>query len=1161
MEFLTKPEPLEISDDIKENWEKFKRRWNNYAIGAEITEKSATIQKAIFLNLIGSEAEELINSLALSDAQSKTVELLIKAIDDYVKPRTNVVFSRYQFFTRSQKEGEDFETFLLALKKLAENCGFGDLKTSLIRDRIIIGVSNQELRQRMLGEEYDFERTVKLCRSVESGKLRAKEINNQNTTSASAEINWVSKPQYNNNYNRNYHKSQPTSSSSGTSESSKQQGDKDIHQTSQPPTKVINCRNCAQKHGLNRCPAFRKQCNICKRLNHFSSMCRSRDKIASSKSDVKTADLVNIHNQCSCSSANVANHSEISDINASDYVYVSEISVQPFKFDQFAYQSSNFDQCAHQANFDQCAHQANFDQCAANLSNSDQCANQTNFDQCAGNLDQLTNQPNISQSAKVYKVFNISQSTEKCWMEKLIINNNIVEFKLDSGAEVNILPRQIFDQIKISSNVLLPNRSVVLGYGGAQIDSSGHVVLDCKLPNQNCTRKLFFTVVNIGSTPLLGLRSCVELGFITRNYVNNVFKSKEQVINDNSSDFKGLGTFPDKCDIKIDPNAIPISDPPRRLPVRLLEKLKRKLAELVMFDIISPDTASVKWFSNLVIVEKKGKIRLCLDPKNLNKVIQRDFFLIPSFEEIKPKLKNKKIFSVSDVKDGFWHCQLTPEASDLCGFHTPFGSFKFLRMPFGLMNAPEVFQKHLTKYFGDIPNVIIYFDDILICGETNEEHDIALAEVLKRARKYNIKFNCNKFQFKQSEIRYMGHLISGEGIRPDDDYLKAIRELEIPKTRKQLQSVLGTINYIRDFVPNLADLIEPFRNLLKKNTKFVWTPGHTEHFNKIKEAICNVIRLHSFDPAKNITIQSDASKFGLGACLFQEGRPVAFASRSLTDAETRYAQIEKEMLSIVFALKKFHNLVYGFKFKIRVQNDHKPLEAIFTKNIAKVMSNRLQCLLLKIIAYDLNVKYLPGKKMYVADMLSRNFIKTSQPEDEINLEEIVHCLDVNFQIANDKYQELKNATLNDPLLTQSTKMHLEGWERCHDDSLQPYFKIRNELAINDGVLFFRNRLIIPSKLQLNCVKLLHGEAHLGISKVIERAKLICYWPGFVTDIENYVKSCNVCNKFQPKNVKEPYLPHPVPAIPFHKLGADIAQLQNKNYLIVTDYFSKWLEIK
>lgn len=151
----------------------------------------------------------------------------------------------------------------------------------------------------------------------------------------------------------------------------------------------------------------------------------------------------------------------------------------------------------------------------------------------------------------------------------------------------------------------------------------------------------------------------------------------------------------------------------------------------------------------------------------------------------------------------------------------------------------------------------------------------------------------------------------------------------------------------------MTDFIEPFRKLLKKNTKFIWTQGHTEQFEKLKEAICTITRLYSFDPTKEITVQRDASKFGLGACLLQEGRPIAFASRSLTDAETRYAHIEKELLSIVFALKRFHNLVYGYK--INVQNDHKPLKAIFQKNLARVTSNRLQCFKCHVLTRQKNV--------------------------------------------------------------------------------------------------------------------------------------------------------------------------------------------------------------
>lgn len=265
---------------------------------------------------------------------------------------------------------------------------------------------------------------------------------------------------------------------------------------------------------------------------------------------------------------------------------------------------------------------------------------------------------------------------------------------------------------------------------------------------------------------------------------------------------------------------------------------------------------------------------------------------------------------------------------------------------------------------------------------------------MRRAEELNIKFNKSKFQFKKTSINYMGHVLNQEGISPNPEYLEAILQLKNPNNRKELQSFLGSVNYVREYIPHLADLIQPFRGLLKKNSVFTWQQIHTENFNKIKEAVCAISSLANFNPAKKITLQCDASQFGLGACLLQEKRPIAFASRNLSDAECRYAQIEKELLSIVFGTKRFHNIVYGYK--IYVENDHKPLEPSFQKNISQIMSNRLQRLLLKLLPYDLEVKYIPGKNMYLADLLSRNFLN-GKPEDFIPLNEVVHCIETNFE--------------------------------------------------------------------------------------------------------------------------------------------------------------------
>lgn len=1106
---LKVPEYLDISsDNLPENWRKFKASWTNFYIGRELKAKPKDVQKAIFLNIIGPDAEDVINSLDLSDEDSETVAKLIEALDGYVKPKTNIVFSRYLFLTRSQEDGEDFETFLLALKKLAENCEFGQLKTSLIRDRIIIGIVNQHLRERLLGEENDYNKVVKLCRAVEKGKQRATEISNDSVKTSTTEVNWI---------NTQDNRQQPSTSKQWRKPGSNQP---DLSSSNFQPATVIktinDCRNCGYNHPVRQCPAFGQKCSKCNVFNHFPNKCKNGGKNANNsdnkfksnrKSFTKNTDSVSFNLQ-NFNSAGASSSDPNVDLNADAYFQIDEVLFSNPGDSNVEVNNSNQSEPTHRE-----IHTLN------------------------------KNKP------------------RRRWYEKVQINDFIVNVKLDSGSDVNLIPMHIFNRIRRTTDRLIPDETPCFGYGGSPIVNLGEVLLTCKLLKNNKCYNLPFTISQTGEAPLFSLDTCVELGLIYRNKIDSVSQSsKEQIVSHYEETFRGVGEFPDRTNLKVKTGSVPQGQPLRRFPISLMDKLRRKLNELVMFDIISPDTQEVEWFSNLVIIEKPDKsMRMCLDPKYLNKSLQREHFHIPTLEEIKPKLLNKKFFSVLDVKDGFWHCKLTPEASNLCGFHTPFGSFKFLRLPFGVNNSPEIFQRLLTKYFGDISNVIIYFDDILICAETEAEHDKALREVLNRAFKLNIKFNINKFQYKQPTVRYMGHIISADGISPNEEYLKAIFDLQNPKNRKELQSILGTVNYIREYIPNLADLIHPLRSLLKKNTKFVWTVNHTECLNKIKKAVASVADLSNFDPNKKIVIQCDASQFGLGAVLLQDNRPIAFASRCLTDAESRYAQIEKEMLSIVFACKRFHQLIYGFK--VNVENDHKPLESIFLKPISQVMSNRLQRLLLKLIQYDLEVKYLPGPQMYVADMLSRNFSKEIYPEDEVQLTDVVHSVEVKFQISDQRLSELQKETSSDPVLKLVKQMYVDGWTKCKHKSVEPYFKLRNNISMNDDVIYFNNRIVVPTSMQEYFLKLLHSDAHLGQNKTIARAKQVCFWPTYLTDIEKCVKSCVTCSKFQPKKVKEPLIPHDIPELPFFKVGADICESQAKFYLVLSDYYSKWLEVK
>ncbi|GBN62739.1 Uncharacterized protein K02A2.6, partial [Araneus ventricosus] len=243
------------------------------------------------------------------------------------------------------------------------------------------------------------------------------------------------------------------------------------------------------------------------------------------------------------------------------------------------------------------------------------------------------------------------------------------------------------------------------------------------------------------------------------------------------------GEFPDELyHITLKDNAIPVIHPPRRVPQALQPKLKETLDKLEKEKIVSKVNKPTDWVQSLVIVEKpNGNLRLCLDPRDLNKVIKFEHYRIPSADDIINSLEGKKIFSVVDLKDGFWHVPLDEVSSEICTFNTPFGRYKFNKMPFGIASAPEIFQKRNQKLFGDIEGVEIYFDDIIVAGNDEASHDAIMSKVLERAKSVNIKFNLDKLQYRVTEVKYVGQIISKSGIKPDPDHIKAIVEMPTPK--------------------------------------------------------------------------------------------------------------------------------------------------------------------------------------------------------------------------------------------------------------------------------------------------------------------------------------------------------------------------------------------
>ena len=289
-------------------------------------------------------------------------------------------------------------------------------------------------------------------------------------------------------------------------------------------------------------------------------------------------------------------------------------------------------------------------------------------------------------------------------------------------------------------------------------------------------------------------------------------------------------------------------------------------------------------------MQKPGKLRVCIDPRDLNRAIKR------------PKLARTKVFTVLDAKDGFYQVKLDKGGVLLTTFWTPFGRYRYLQMPQGISSAPEEYQRRQNEALSGLNGVEVIAEDILCygSGETMEDalkdHDSNLLNLLDRARSMNLKLN-KKLRLRLDQVTYMGHSFTSEGLRPDPMKVEAIVSMPRPDDKRAVQRLLGCLNYLSRFMPTISEVSEPLRKLTEKNALFVLESEQEEAFQTIKSMISSTPVLKYYDVASETTIQCNASESGLGATLLQNGQPVAFALRSLSAVERRYAQMEQECLA------------------------------------------------------------------------------------------------------------------------------------------------------------------------------------------------------------------------------------------------------------------------
>ena len=437
--------------------------------------------------------------------------------------------------------------------------------------------------------------------------------------------------------------------------------------------------------------------------------------------------------------------------------------------------------------------------------------------------------------------------------------------------------------------------------------------------------------------------------------------------------FDRLGSLKGEYDIKVDPTVPPVQHARRKVPIESKAAIEEAIDYMVKQDIVEPQIEPTPWVSSVTYpVKPTGEVRPCLDARDLNKAIIWENHKPQTMEEIAHQLAGAVVFTKADTLKAFLQVHLTKESSKLLVINTHKGCYRFKRMPFGAKMSQDVFQIKMDLIMECCLGVISIHDDIVVYGVSEEDHDANLINLLNMAQVEGLVLNSKKLELKCPRVSFFGAEYSEEGMHPCPKKIQGITEMTPPPSvdKQQLASFIGMVTYMGNFVPHLSHHTEPLQAMLKQEAVFHWDEMANSSFQKIKDLIAKTASqpLRYYDWTKPVTVQADASQRGLGTCLLQEGQPIAFASKSLTDTETRYANIERELLAIVFACQQFNTYILGRPFT--VESDHKPLEMIHQKSLASA-SPRLQWMLLQLQRYDVTIRYRPGKEMLLADALSR----------------------------------------------------------------------------------------------------------------------------------------------------------------------------------------------
>ena len=641
-------------------------------------------------------------------------------------------------------------------------------------------------------------------------------------------------------------------------------------------------------------------------------------------------------------------------------------------------------------------------------------------------------------------------------------------------------------------------------------------------------------------------------------------------------------------------NSTPIKQAARRVPFAAREEIAAQLSKMQEEGVIQPSKSP--WASPVVLVRKRdGSLRFCVDYRALNAVTKPEVFPLPRIDDLLDKLGHSKYFSTLDLKSGYWQIRVSTSSQEKTAFVTHRGLYEFCVMPFGVRNAPSVFQRLMQSLLlglkGDSEEefVDVYLDDIIVFSKTFSDHLIHLQKVFECLEEANLKLNPQKCRFCCSEVEYLGHIVTPNGFKPNHRNMEAVKNFPVPTTLKELRQFLGLTSHYRRFVKGYSSLAQPLYALTRKDAPYHWTAECESAFNHLK---CCLITAPVFvypDFDRDFVLETDASILGLGAILSQVQdddrlHPLAYASRSLSKSEKNYPVTELETLAVVWGVTHFRYYLYGHG--VTVYTDHAAVKAVLgTPNLtgkharwwSKVHGSGIG---------RLEIVHRAGRENCHADALSRQPNLPAPEEEDEALEvqvakiasnkipnNIVDLLDkppTNITDNSDTYGSQQEA---DSELSPIILYLRDGTLPENGKQAQEVITLSQQFTISDGLLYRLNpkrgelpQIVVPSSLRQQLMDEYHAgilAGHFSGPRLFKMISRRWWWNHMYKDLMDYARSCPQCTivgRSEKKSIP-PLRPIPVDH-PFQIVGVDIMELplttKGNRYLIVfQDLFTKW----